>query len=627
MDEIPEIDNGAVEMAGNDVGDRESDKGSSQDYPNEQLGGVFNNDVVRLLFHRLKEMERRLNEGTAGQISKLQEESRSMEARLKNETINMEVRLRETVEGLTNSLEARLKESVGELETKLHQSVSNLENQIDKKVLIVEKRLEDQIHTNEELVGETIQNIDQKIGEIDNRVIKIQENLEDKLDKSCKIVNDKIGEIKVDLEQRLNENDKIQEELRKTLEQLELNPRGNTPSSVNNDRESLSDVYNTNSCSNQSPEQISSRNWNLGITDVTLPKFGNENGQNPLKFIRDLENFFMIRSVPEHLKLAVAKNCLTGNASCWFEMLGTQEAQYNEFRKKFLGHYWDRNEQTEIRSKLNHGKFNPNGHLKMADYFIQNGQLARLLDPPITPEELINLIADHYAPEIRSAIIVSRPRTYEEMVSLLKELQGHQNSSDSGENRRRTSYGREGAGNLQGRERVEYARGQGPPIREFSNQGPHPQNRPRDRGNPGFTNHNNGNTWNRGNQGNTVRNQWENERRPIEPNTRRPDDRRWNPRVNFLGVDRRPRPYSTENGNREMGMARRTPYENRNYRRQDERFPGPYRRERNDNSSDGEDRPFPPGIDESRVNRLIDDQNARPRSPNHGNNQTRQSEN
>lgn len=628
-----------VEIEENNVNDQEinvdrktnrvENEKSERENQTNQPAGTLNNDIINLLFGRLGEMEERLKNDSSSQLKKmkaeLKEDSSSqlekMKAELKedsgNQLASMEKRLRETVENQTSNLEGRLKESVTEFESKLHKVVNHLENQIDKKILIVEKRLEDQINSTEEMVSETIQAIDSRVGkiqgelneklkenhdEIEGRIGKIQDNLEERLKKNCNIVDDKIG--------------KIQEELRKTLSELDLSGRENTPLSVTSDKESCPSENNiVEHVCNSGPEQNSSRSWNLGPTDVALPKFGNENGQNPLKFIRDLENYYLIRSVPEHIKLFIVKNCLTGNASSWFELLNTQDTPYCEFKRKFLEHYWDKSRQGEIRAKLQNGKFNPGGHLKMADYFIQIGQLARLLDPPITPEELINLVANHFAPEIRSAIIVSKPRTCEQTVNLLKELQGSPvnpvNSMDQRDPRYRHNSVREGAGFVMNRNRETYTRGQGPNAREFSSPGQNQQSRNWNRGNVNSSQQDNANTWQRGGQGHTRGNAWENNRRPIEPNTRRPDDRRWNPQINFLNTNRRSGPYTRETGN-----PRRIAQDDRPFHRRDERFPGRYDYEGNEGLSDREDRQFPPGIDQDRVNRLITRQNDRPPSPN-----------
>ena len=552
-----------------------------------------------------------MEKNSTSRLDEMKEMQRQESANQMKEMREMESRLKEIVENQTINFERKLKESVAELESKLDSTVNHLENQIDKKVCLVEKKLESQIKTTEIMVTEKVQ-------EIDNRIGVIQERLDSKLGENSEEIDTKLGKMQDKLEEKGNTIDskleRIQEELKKRLDELNLN----SPSTVSNPENSIS-ACSENSICNHSSEQISPRSWNLSATDVTLPKFNNENGQNPLRFIRDLENYFEIRSVPEQLKLVIVRNCLHGNAGNWFEMLNTRETIYSEFRRKFLEHYWDRHRQEEIKLKLTSGKFKPNGHLKMADYFIQVGQQARLLDPPIAPEELVNIVANHFAPEIRSAIIVSRPRTCEQMVNLLKELQGTQNSPasaiDQGESRRTYNFGRDGAGYPNNRDRTNHARFQGPNSRDSPNPGQTHPNRNWNRGNTGDSpSQNNGNTWNRGGHGNTRINNWENNQRPVEQNSRRIDDRRWSPRINFLNMNQRPRPYNRGNGGH--GIS--------NHWGQDERDPGHYTDNQNRHVSGGEERPFPPGIDGDRVNHLINTRNTRPPSPSQGRNQTDQ---
>ena len=58
------------------------------------------------------------------------------------------------------------------------------------------------------------------------------------------------------------------------------------------------------------------------------------------------------------------------------------------------------------------------------DLFLRMAQLAKFLDPPIGPQELISLVAGHFTRDIRSAI-VSRPNSLKETMKLLKDLQGN----------------------------------------------------------------------------------------------------------------------------------------------------------------------------------------------------------
>jgi hypothetical protein len=59
----------------------------------------------------------------------------------------------------------------------------------------------------------------------------------------------------------------------------------------------------------------------------------------------------------------------------------------------------------------------------MCDYFLKMGQLAKFLDPAISSKELISLVANHFPTETRSAIIISKPKSFKETMQLLKELQ------------------------------------------------------------------------------------------------------------------------------------------------------------------------------------------------------------
>ena len=52
---------------------------------------------------------------------------------------------------------------------------------------------------------------------------------------------------------------------------------------------------------------------NFVLSDVILPKFGNRQHENPLQYLKDLQNFFDLRAVPEQSKLLVFKNSLKGS--------------------------------------------------------------------------------------------------------------------------------------------------------------------------------------------------------------------------------------------------------------------------------------------------------------------------
>ncbi len=162
---------------------------------------------------------------------------------------------------------------------------------------------------------------------------------------------------------------------------------------------------------------------NFVLSDVILPKFGNRQHENPLQYLKDLQNFFDLRAVPEQSKLLVVKNSLIGNCSSWFEMYIDMSMCYEEFKRAFMDQYWDIRKQNEVKNKIVNGMYNVKRDGNMCDYFLKMGQLAKFVDPPISPQELISLVANHFPTEARSAIIISKPKTFKETMQLLKELQ------------------------------------------------------------------------------------------------------------------------------------------------------------------------------------------------------------
>ena len=56
------------------------------------------------------------------------------------------------------------------------------------------------------------------------------------------------------------------------------------------------------------------------FSDISLPKFGNKPTKSPLQYIKELENFFQLRMVPDTSKLIMIKNSLMGHCAAWFDM-------------------------------------------------------------------------------------------------------------------------------------------------------------------------------------------------------------------------------------------------------------------------------------------------------------------
>ena len=412
---------------------------SSRANSSERAANLMDNPMLAMLINEMRAQNARLEQ-------RLAENTNSLEQRLAENTSSMEDRIEQKLIENIGNLEQKLIEnsnSIESMQQRMGENFSTLENRLredlSENIETIKKDLFDNVGCLENRLRESIESRVKENSEIIESMlqdhIESKKNLEGELDRIVNIelreVHGKVGRLGEVVQAMDTKFDKIEHSVIQALEQLELNAQSKTtsinPATTSENDHVLDDKRVENNI--QVPEQNSFRNVNIGMTDLALPTFGNNGGQNPIKFIRDLENYLEIKSVPEGMKPMVVRNCLTDNAASWYEMLNTEGTTYGEFKRKFIDHFWDRTRQEEVRSKLNQGKFNPRGHLKMADYFIQMGQLAKLLEPPISTSDMINQIANHFATDIRSAIIVSKPRNCEEMVSLLKKLQGNQGAT------------------------------------------------------------------------------------------------------------------------------------------------------------------------------------------------------
>ena len=53
--------------------------------------------------------------------------------------------------------------------------------------------------------------------------------------------------------------------------------------------------------------------------------------------MKELENFFQVRMVPETSKLIMIKNSLLGHCAAWYDMyVEASNMKYDEFRRIFL---------------------------------------------------------------------------------------------------------------------------------------------------------------------------------------------------------------------------------------------------------------------------------------------------
>ena len=377
----------------------------------------------------------------------------SLKTDIKNEISRVEnniLEVRGSITEVRSQVEARIVNLQTELDNQMDTRMENLQAEVNRRVESTAGSLHSQIdsvNTQMSSLNELVNNLQtvtqsietstrSRIVDLEREVIKINEMSNEKLKTLGKEINDVHKKLKG------NENRSGNGENQPMVSECVDAGPGCSRSS-----ESVLTVDGA-TCRNESecvlPNVGSIRPPSSILNDLVIPSYSNRAGQNPVKFLNSLETYFELKSISEAHKMLIVKSALTGPALAWRELVLGPNVPYAEFRRKFLSYYWNNSKQEELRSRLNQGKFSLKGRLSMEDYFLELGQAALLLDPPLTTVEFIDTAARHFPPEIRNALVVARPQTFEETVALLKQLQGRTGVDRSHENRMEKERGPKG---------------------------------------------------------------------------------------------------------------------------------------------------------------------------------------
>ncbi|CAH0392374.1 unnamed protein product [Bemisia tabaci] len=132
-----------------------------------------------------------------------------------------------------------------------------------------------------------------------------------------------------------------------------------------------------------------------------LPKYSGKDDDvvNPKEFIQEIDNFFMEAAASEITKLSNVYRLLLGDARVWFSAYSSEFKDYQDFKDKFLKHFWGEERQSKVRSSLCVPyQYKPEMG-SMTAYFLKRLHVARRLDERIPERSLIGDIVGHFNDE------------------------------------------------------------------------------------------------------------------------------------------------------------------------------------------------------------------------------------
>jgi hypothetical protein len=161
----------------------------------------------------------------------------------------------------------------------------------------------------------------------------------------------------------------------------------------------------------------------LSNTEVNLPQFDESKETNPMFHLKQLEQYFDLKKIPQSHRLVVAcKSVVGGLPRQWLEAISDKFQNYEDFRQAFVNTWWSPSQQSLEKCKLYQDKYDPSTGISFSAHFIKYAKTAAYLEPKPTESEVIEAIRYHFPTRIQRILLSTKLNTIGEAVEFLKRL-------------------------------------------------------------------------------------------------------------------------------------------------------------------------------------------------------------
>jgi len=172
---------------------------------------------------------------------------------------------------------------------------------------------------------------------------------------------------------------------------------------------------------------------NSPINELTLPNFYDSSKQIVLHFLRDLDEYYRIKNVPESLKLSLAIRAVTDPiAKSWFSTVYCELRGYEHFKTLFTKFLWNSPTQSRIRCKTYQDKFTRQDGESMTSDYLRYANLAANLQPAMSEEALVGALNFHYPIAVQISLISGNIKTTQDVINLLGKSEALEARDDYG---------------------------------------------------------------------------------------------------------------------------------------------------------------------------------------------------
>lgn len=111
---------------------------------------------------------------------------------------------------------------------------------------------------------------------------------------------------------------------------------------------------------------------------------------------------------------------MKNDAAQWFEMLDNDNIDV--IKHEFQENYWRCRDQMNFKNKLSFGQYKP-GEGTMAEYALRMARVAKTLVPPMSDQEIIYTLKEHFDNDVARELRPSVIHTISDMVNMIETIE------------------------------------------------------------------------------------------------------------------------------------------------------------------------------------------------------------
>lgn len=153
--------------------------------------------------------------------------------------------------------------------------------------------------------------------------------------------------------------------------------------------------------------------------------------ENPIEFLKMCEREMntLGSELADNEKIDWVARHLKDSARQWYNVVRSKIATYTDMVQLIENRYWNLHIQSQLRDKLQYGKYNPGDKRTPEQYIIQQMERAIHLRPLMTEEEIVTKLAQHFSKAVKLAAFTQGVKTLDELLLLISQSTTYLNES------------------------------------------------------------------------------------------------------------------------------------------------------------------------------------------------------